>query len=301
MMNNDRQHISVCICTFKRPTFLKRLLSNLECQRTEGQFTYSIVVADNDADQSAKQIVESFTKTSNVPSVYCFEPRKNIALARNKALENATGEFIAFIDDDEFPVEDWLLSLLTACQHFNVAGVLGPVRPHFEETPPRWILEGGFCKRPEHPTGRVMGWSEARTGNLLFRISILDGIPFAFNPEFGTGGEDKDFFLRLTERGHVFVWCNEGVAYETVQPTRWSRSYMLKRALLRGKNILKHRTGRVWILMKSVVAIPVYVVLLPVTLLAGHHSFMRYAIKFCDHLGRVLAIFGINPISEREM
>jgi glycosyltransferase involved in cell wall biosynthesis len=246
-------------------------------------------------------MVTSFASTSNLPSVYCVETRKNIALARNKALENATGDFIAFIDDDEFPVEDWLLNLLTTCQGFNVAGVLGPVRPHFEEPPPLWIVEGGFCERPEHPTGRVMEWSEARTGNLLFRRSILDGIPFAFSSEFGTGGEDKDFFLRMTERGNVFVWCNEGIVYETVQPARWKRSFMLKRALLRGRNILKHRTGRSWILIKSVLAVPVYAVVLPVTLVAGQHLFMRYAIKLCDHFGRLLAVFGMNPISEREM
>ena len=34
---------------------------------------------------------------------YCVEPRQNIALARNKALQNAEGDLIAFIDDDEFP------------------------------------------------------------------------------------------------------------------------------------------------------------------------------------------------------
>jgi succinoglycan biosynthesis protein ExoM len=300
-MKEERQHISVCICTFKRPALLKRLLSKLECQRTEGRFTYSVVVADNDAEESAKQTVASFGSTSNIPLVYCVETRKNIALARNKALENATGEFIAFIDDDEFPVEDWLLSLFKACQDFNIAGVLGPVKPHFEEPPPRWIVAGRFCERPEHPTGRVMKWSETRTGNLLFRRRILEGIPFAFSSEFGTGGEDKDFFLRMIERGNVFVWCNEGIVYETVQRARWRRSFMLKRALLRGRNILKIRTGRASILIKSVLAIPVYTLALPVTLLAGQHSFMRYAIKLCDHLGRLLAVFGMNPISEREM
>jgi succinoglycan biosynthesis protein ExoM len=300
-MNSERQHVSVCICTFKRPAFLSRLLSKLECQRTDGRFGYSIVVADNDSDQSAKRIVNDFAAKSTVPAVYCVETQKNIALARNKTLANATGDFIAFIDDDEFPVEDWLLNMLKACEEFRAAGVLGPVKPHFEEAPPRWIVNGGFCERPEHPTGRVMEWSECRTGNLLFRRSILNDLPCAFSPEFGTGGEDKDFFLRMTERGNVFVWCNEGVVHETVHPTRWTRKFMLKRALLRGKNILKHPTGRVQILIKSVFAIPIYVLVLPVTLLLGQHSFMKYAIKLCDHLGRVLAIFGMNPVSERDM
>jgi succinoglycan biosynthesis protein ExoM len=300
-MKTELQHISVCICTFKRPALLKRSLSKLECQRTEGRFTYSIVVADNDAEESAEQTVAAFTTSSSVRAVYCAEARKNIALARNKALENATGEFIAFIDDDEFPVEDWLLNLFKACQESNVAGVLGPVKPHFEEPPPNWIVKGRFCERPELVTGTKVDWDKARTGNLLFRRSILNGIRYAFSAEFGTGGEDKDFFLRMTQRGNVFVWCNEAVVYETVHPNRLRRSFMLKRALLRGKNILKHRAGRAWIVMKSMLAVPIYAVMLPVTLLVGQHSFMRYAIKFCDHLGRILAVFGVNPVSEREM
>ena len=36
--------------------------------------------------------------------------KQNIALARNKAIENAKGDFIAFIDDDEFPLDQWLLN-----------------------------------------------------------------------------------------------------------------------------------------------------------------------------------------------
>lgn len=41
-------HISVCICTFKRPSLLLRLLKELAGQETQGLFTYSIVVVDND-------------------------------------------------------------------------------------------------------------------------------------------------------------------------------------------------------------------------------------------------------------
>jgi hypothetical protein len=51
---------------------------------------------------------------------------------RNKALLHAEGNFIAFIDDDEFPEDDWLCNLFKACMRFGVDGVLGPVNPHFE-------------------------------------------------------------------------------------------------------------------------------------------------------------------------
>ena len=276
-----------------------RLLKSLEQQKTDGTFTFSVVVTDNDFAESAKEVVEKFTRNSSLKVTYCAESQQNIALARNRALAHATGTYIAFIDDDEFPTPDWLLMLVKACQQHKADGVLGPVRPHFENPPPRWIVKGGFCERPEHKTGRIMKWDECRTGNLLFRKQILDGVAEPFKPEFGTGGEDKDFFMRMTDGGHSFIWCNEAVAFETVPPSRWSRGYMLRRALLRGKNILKHPVGRAGILARSIAAVPLYLLLLPVLLLVGHHWFMRYCIKLCDHLGRLLALVGINPVSER--
>jgi glycosyltransferase involved in cell wall biosynthesis len=259
------------------------------------------VVADNDADRSAEAVVSSFADRSAVEIVYCCEPKRNIALARNKTIENADGEFIAFIDDDEFPLSDWLARLLNACDEYKAAGVLGPVRPHFEAQPPAWIVKGRFCERPEHRTGTVMPWTQCRTGNVLFRRSILDGASNPFNAEFGTGGEDVDFFMRMSHRGFNFVWCNEAVAYEAVPPSRWSRRYMLKRALLRGKNTLARSTGRTGAVAQSVIAVPIYSLVLPVSLLFGQHFFMNYCIRFCDHLGRLLALLGINPIRERQM
>ena len=110
-----------------------------------------------------------------------------------------------------------------------------------------------------------------------------------------------DFLKRMSERGCRFVWCNEAAVYETVPPARWKRSYMLKRALLRGKNILKHPTGRFQLLATSAVAVPIYLLTLPVTLIAGQHVFMKYSIKLSDHLGRLLAIVGMNPVSERDL
>ena len=163
----EAKHISVCICTYKRPHFLKRLLVELRDQDTDGLFRDSIVVADNDALQSAKEVVSNFAVTSSTPITYCAEPEQNIPLARNKAIENASGDFVAFIDDDEFPTKRWLLTLFNACNGFGVDGVIGPVRRHFDESPPKWLVKGGFYERPTYPTGLVIDWEKGRTNNLL--------------------------------------------------------------------------------------------------------------------------------------
>lgn len=294
-------HIAVCICTYRRHDLLRRLLTELEHQRTDGRFTFSAVVCDNDSQLSGRAVVEDVASRSPLKITYCAEPRQNIALARNRTIANADGDFIAFIDDDEFPVPEWLSRMLATCESTQAAGVLGPVRPHFDAPPPRWVVAGKFCERPEHPTGTIVPWKESRTGNVLFRRSILRGTTAPFREEFGTGGEDVDFFRRMNERGETFVWCNEGVAYEVVPPSRWTRSYMLKRALLRGRNNLKLKNARLKGLLKSAVAVPAYSLVLPATLFLGQHVFMKYGIKFCDHLGRILALLGINPVKERTM
>ena len=296
-----RPHVSVCICTYRRADMLRRLLEKLAVLETENSFTYSAVVADNDAARSAEPIVRAVAAGLPYEIVYCSEPTKNIALVRNKTLEHARGDFIAFIDDDEFPVERWLIELLRTCEQRGVAGVLGPVRPFFDTPPPAWLIKGRFCERPEHPTGTVMEGSKCRTGNVLFRRTLIDGDAEPFRREFGTGGEDVDFFMRMNTRGHVFVWCNEAPAYESVPPSRWTRRYLINRALLRGRNNLKLKGARARMVLTSCVAVPLYSVVLPFTLLGGQHIFMNYAIRFCDHLGRILALLHVHPVGERQM
>src|SRR3990170_6642495 len=121
---SEKQHICLCICTYKRPELLRGLLSKLREQETEGHFEYSIVIVDNDSSESARQTVESSARQSKISIGYYVEPEQNIALARNKSLENATGDFIGIIDDDELPNKDWLVCLFKAYKAYNADGVL---------------------------------------------------------------------------------------------------------------------------------------------------------------------------------
>ena len=187
IMGNDPPHISVCICTYKRRELLQRLLGELRHQDAAGLFTFSIVVADNDSLQSAKEAVAEFASESAIPIKYCVEPQQNIALTRNTAIKNADGDFIAFIDDDEFPAKDWLWHLFKACQEYHADGVLGPVKRHFDEEPPKWIVKGNFYERPTHPTGFVISWRGGRTGNLLLKKQLFEAAIPRFDRNFVPG------------------------------------------------------------------------------------------------------------------
>lgn len=291
-------HICVCICTYKRPDLLLRCLRSLEGQATEGLFTYSIVVADNDEARSAEPAVLAFAAGSSVPVTYGVEPQQNIARARNKAVANSDGEFLAFVDDDEFPVKDWLLILYKTCIEYKVDGVLGPVLRHFDQTPPKWIEKSRLYKRPINPTGSTVHWQEARTGNVLLKKRMLADGEQPFRPEF-RAGEDQDFFRRKIEQGNVFTWCAEAVVYEVVPPVRWKRVYLLRKALLRGASARLQPSCDGWSIAKSLVAVPAYALALPAALMLGQHRFMTLLVKMCDHLGKLLALVGINPVKKQ--
>jgi succinoglycan biosynthesis protein ExoM len=267
----------------------------LATQETCGLFTYSIVVADNDWLRSAEPVVREFAVAFAIPIRYCVESQQNIAMARNKAVNHAIGDFIAFIDDDEFPRERWLLTLFQACRTYGVDGVLGPVKPYFDEGTPGWVIKGKFYDRPSYRTGLVIDATKGRTGNVLLKRGLFAGIGEPFRAQFQSG-EDQDFFRRMIEKGHSFIWCEEAVAYEVVPPIRWKRSFMLKRALLRGGVTPLHPTFGFRDVLKSLIAVPAYVVALPFALVSGQHRFMALLIKLCDHLGRLLGCLGIRPI-----
>jgi len=296
-MMDKLPHISVCVCTFKRPLLLVRLLGELAAQQTSGLFTHSIVVADNDPLQSAKGPVADFAARSSVAVRYCSELRQSIALARNKVVENAEGDFVAFIDDDEKPSDGWLLTLFKACKEHGVDGVLGPVFRHFEVEPPQWVIDGLFYERPTFPTGTIVKWRDARSGNVLVNRRVFPSDEKPLRPEF-RGGEDRDFFRRMIEKGFVFIWCNEAVSYEIVPPTRWKRTVLLRRALLRGAVTLFDPNFGVREVAKSAIAVPAYALALPFSLLLGQHKFMDLLVRLCDHLGKLLAVVGLNPVKE---
>jgi glycosyltransferase involved in cell wall biosynthesis len=288
-------HISVCVCTYKRAVLLRRLLDELSRQETGGLFTYSVVIADNDEGKSAEPVADAACSELGMAIKYCMEPRQNIALARNKVVENADGDYLAFIDDDEFPCREWLLTLFKTCREHKVDGVLGPVLRHFDQTPPRWLEKSNFYVRRVNPTGMRVEWLEARTGNVLLKRELVAGDPAPFRPEF-RAGEDQDFFRRKIGEGRKFIWCAEAEAFETVPPARWNKKYLLRKALLRGATAGLH-TNAVGV-VKSVVAIPLYALGLPFALIAGQQYFMTLLVKICDHLGKLLILVGINPVRE---
>lgn len=282
--------ISVCICTYKRPHLLSHLLKALDQQESSGAFEFEIIIVDNDNFHSAEPIVNKFKEYTKRNVKYAVEEEKNVSLARNKAINLATGDLIAFIDDDEIPPKCWLLTLFKALEKHDADAVMGPVFPIYQIKPPSWIMHGNFHKRPTYETGFFFDWKKGRTGNLLIKKSIFYSFNIFFDPRFGRGGEDQDITRRLMEKGVRFLWCNEASVREFISPDRCKIDNMIKKAFIRGIMSSKYPGLRWFIALKSLIALIIYTMALPILFIVGFHFGMSYLIKMGDHSGRIYAI-----------
>jgi succinoglycan biosynthesis protein ExoM len=300
---SSSDHISVCICTYQRPELLARLLAGLEQQATDGCYTFDVVVVDNDPARSAQRLVTS--GRFRLDLAYDWEPERNISLARNRAVRNARGNLIAFIDDDERPGPEWLAQLYRTLREQSADGVLGPVVPELPPNSPEWLTRARVFERKRHRTKTPIGASDARTGNALLVRSLFVDHEEWFDPAFGrTGGEDSDFFARQFRKGRRFVWCDEAVAHEAVPPDRWSVSYHLRRlwraGTLDGEWIRDGRIPGKIVVAKNVVVLAASAAALAVSVLLPKHVRVRVAQKCAYCGGLVSAYLGWSMMRDRD-
>jgi succinoglycan biosynthesis protein ExoM len=305
MVANINDHISVCICTFHRDAMLERLLRMLAVQETSNLFRVSAVVVDNDAAGPSRDLVLRLGKELGLQVTYEVEPVRTIATARNHALRLAQGNLIAMIDDDEFPPPNWLLTMYRAIQTFDVDGVLGPVRPFFEQQPPAWLMKGEFSGAPAYPTGTLLRWQQTYAGNALLRAKVCSERNVLFDESYTIGGEDQVFFRSAMQAGCRFVAVEEGIVYEIVPPERWKKKYHLRRAIANGFNAHKAELSQAWSLsrittpLKSAVAVCLYALVLPFAFLLGDHVFVIVLEKGGHHLSRLFATVHVQLLKER--
>jgi len=300
-----QDRISVCICTFRRPALLDRLLRALERQIAGEAFTFDVVVVDNDAERTAESTVGAARQRGIIDVRYDCEPEQNISLTRNRAVRNATGTLIAFIDDDEAPVPGWLAALYGTLNTYSADGVLGPVIAEFAPGTPEWIQRGPFFQRRRLATGTAISAKDARTGNLLLHRSIFaDGEPW-FDPAFGrTGGEDSDFFWRQSRTGRRFVWCDEAAAYEVVPPERCTASYHVKRYLrsgtLDGERMRAGRLASQGAIVRNALIFCGCAAIAPFTLVLRKHISTRVFQKLAYCSGILTAYYGLSLLRYRD-
>jgi succinoglycan biosynthesis protein ExoM len=219
--------VSVCICTFRRATVADAIRSVL-AQQGIRRSSFEIVVCDDDPGLSARDTVEEFAADAPIAIRYVTSGSANVSVCRNKCLEFARGDWIAFIDDDEMAQPDWLHELIAVQQTFRADLVKGYVHAVYPDGGPDWIVNGDPFTRDSGKTGSRLGAFGA--GNVMFRRSIAVEHGLTFDPAYGrTGGEDIDFFRRFADLDATIVACRSAIVKEIVQPERITASYLGRR------------------------------------------------------------------------
>jgi len=227
----DTVTVDICIATYKRPEALEILLRALQKQELK-TIQLRVIVIDNDRARSAEPVVEKFLQSRQFDLLYDVEPEQNIALARNRGLANSQSSYIAFIDDDEFPVATWLQSLLHCLTTYRADIVFGPVFKTLPDDAPSWA--SACFQTARRPTGEKVSFGGA--GNALMARHVLAGNGMWFNPAFGlTGGEDTDFFYRQYLAGRLLTWCDEAIVTEPVSPGRLTLRWVWLRGFRGGQ------------------------------------------------------------------
>ena len=229
--------VVICIPTCKRPKMLKRLLDAIATLETKAVIT--VLVADNDTESHAGLNLCLSMEDYRWPLTAVVAPNRGIAQVRNVLIEYAlmTGAaFIAMIDDDQWPQTDWIDQFLKAAHASGADLLQGSVR---------FGADGqGDIRRPSGPIDMPQG-----AGNLLMRRAMLEEMTAPwFDPEFAlSGGEDRDFFVRLSRAGKRFAWCDEALAHGDVPESRANLGWMLRRSYSVGNSdmrvLLKHYPG----------------------------------------------------------
>ncbi len=210
----DLPRLTVAICTRDRTEDLRRCLSAVACQDYPN---LEILVVDNAPGSPAtRRLVDG-----EFPQVrYLREDRPGLDWARNRAIVEATGEILAYVDDDTIPDRGWARVLgATFAEEPDAAAVTGLVVPWELETPAQWLFElrGGFGKGfrrrwfrgvlpPRRLPWHALGTGNCGTGaNMAFRRDVLRALG-GFDPalDAGTstrGAGDLDLFFRVLKSG----------------------------------------------------------------------------------------------------
>lgn len=290
--------ITIGIASMGRPQLLKTMASLNAIMQPSGH-SIAIVIADDSSTNAVAILLEKFE--SRYPFQIETVASSNLSTARNVCLEKATGDWLAFVDDDETVEPKWLVELIETAEQYKAQCVFAPVYPQYPTDTPQWFID-------ENPLFQDWDWHErgretdsGRSGNTLIDMNFIRKHKLTFSTHFGkTGGEDTDFFQRCAKLGAKMVVTDLAPAYEFVPANRATVDYVFDRRLRTGQlyaHILKQSpemTPVKWFLFTLVTIIKFKVSGIQFILFgfAGPKLRLRFRSQIASNLGKLREVFG---------
>jgi glycosyltransferase involved in cell wall biosynthesis len=292
---------TVSIPTYNGAKRLPKVLDLLLNQTGVENLNWEIIIIDNNSKDDTNKISEYYQKLSNKNfSVrYFLEKEQGIAFARMRAINEARGEFIAFIDDDNLPANDWVLqSYLFGKEHPQAGAWSGQIHGDFEVNPPKDFARiQAFLAIREHglkpylfdannlrlPPGaalvvRKQAWCESVPEQLVFKGRLT---------KLMVAGDDTEALLYLHKEGWE-IWYNPAMHIDHQIPHwRLEKDYLLVLARGCGLCIFQLRLINAKNWQKPILFVK--------TILGNLHRLLHHLIKYRGQLeSNLIAVFEIN-------
>src|SRR5438128_5963809 len=197
--------VSVVVCTYNGARTIRDCLEGLQALAYPN---YEVIVVDDGSTDRTATIAREYgcrvIRTENC----------GLSDARNTGWQAATGEIVAYIDDDAYPDPHWLHYLAnTFLNTMNVthAAVGGPNLPPPTDGP----VAECVAHAPGGPTHVLLSDREAEHipgCNMAFRTSCLEAIG-GFDPQFQVAGDDVDVCWRLQQQGWTLGFSPAAVVW----------------------------------------------------------------------------------------
>jgi GT2 family glycosyltransferase len=233
----DVPELTVVVCTYNRYDVLPDAIASLETQTIDAK-KLEILVVDNSGDiQSQKAYWDQHVVPQNGRLIFDAVP--GLSRARNTALREARGEFIAYIDDDAVAMPDWCEMLIATFRaHPNAGAVGGPVEPIWPGSEPAWLHtlhRGYFTIVDLGPQCRELAKLEWLAGtNIAFRRSVLEQTG-GFNEGLGRirnslmSNEELAVSARIAELGYESWYTPDARVMHRVHEDRVSQHWLRRR------------------------------------------------------------------------
>ena len=223
--------VSVIIPAYNDHTRLLALLQKLERQTYPSELV-EVIVADNGSTDGTVSAVHRFAQEKSFP-VRVVEEREiqSSYAARNKALEEASGEILAFTDSDCLPEENWIEEGARVLQRPGVQAAGGRVVFFFKRSVPSPIelLDSG-SKLSQESYVESVGF--AATANFFVKKRVVDEFG-PFRTDLISGG-DYEFGRRITRNGVRIRYAADAVVWHPARST-WKAILKKSRRIASGQ------------------------------------------------------------------
>jgi len=252
MMSND---VTIIVCTYNRAPLLRDALASLSALETGGRFRYEVVVVDNASSDETSSVIEHAARNAPVPIRGVYEPREGVACARNRGINEASGQWIAFFDDDQVADPNWLAELLAMAREKRVRCVGGANRLFLPNVGSRELSPAcrallGEAVRRDTPR-RYSRKTAPGTGNLLIHRSVFEKVG-TFDESLREAGEDTDLYGRIYAAKIEAWYTPKAIAHHVVPPYRLNPDYLRWKSLRNGGHLARRNLrdwGRVALLL----------------------------------------------------